>query len=335
MSRAILLPSTGDPYITAAWITAYKKYCEQHVDKLYVCINSSLEEKVANYVVDSFKALGAEVLQFDKHLDHGPALTSLLDICKEDYVFVAEDDFYIQHPTILDQWFKEVESGNIDMIGSKRGCVGPEIIKSTVSKFNLTSPLDHQPNFWPCLIVVKASDLRRTDKNFAAKRFEAGKHIPQLSFTPTVSTGGDTFVWASIQLRALGLKIKDVNQNRFIDVITSGNFPPPWVHLGSSSTSLNGHLLDENMIPIGNTLMTKPMGFPPVPDEGIREHHSRKFAYYKVFNNAFPIEGSSDAAYFNKLYRDAVSRTIQGCALPPAKVSEAETVIRKILQPIL
>lgn len=332
MSRAVLLPTTGDPFTTAAWISSYNKCYKQHIDKLYVCVNSPVEKLVFDYVVTSFKDLGAEVLEFDRMLDHGPGLTNLLDLCKEDYVFISEDDFYVQNPNKISEWFQIVESGRADLVGSMRGCVGQEIIQAAARKFGLGGREAGQPSFWPCLLVAKAEDLRRTDKNFAGKRFDTGVHIPELNFTPKKTTGGDTFVWASIQLRALGLRVHQVDQNRLIDVLLRRQFPPQWVHVGSGSNSLNGHLLDENMIPIANTRMTKPKGFPPVPDNGIREHYERKFAWWKVFNEQYPIK-DPQANYFNKMYRDAVARSIAGCGLRAHMVAKAETEIRQILAP--
>jgi len=334
MSRAILLPTPGDPYICAGWVSSYKKYIKQHVDKLYVCLNSPAEDPIFQYVNDLFLSCEATIIHHHKFIDHGPALTELLKIVGEDHVLILEDDFYVQTPDAVQNWFHIVESGHKDMVGSMRGCVGPQIIKATARKFGLTGDEALQPNFWPSLFACRTEDLRKTDCNFRAKRYAPGVFIPELDFTPTQETGGDTFVWASIQLRALGLSVHQIKQWRLIDVIRENKIPPPWIHVGSGSTTLNGHLLDENMIPIGNKNWNKPKGFPPVPDHTIRVHFEKKFAWWSMMNKLFPVPQSSPAAYFNLQYKEAVNRSIKGCGLSRAAVSQHEGTLGNILRPI-
>jgi len=334
-SRAVLLPTAGDPFITAAWLSSYKKFYQPYVDKLYVSINTFAEDRIFDYVVDMFKEVDAEIISHRHMTDHGPAITELVDACKEDYIFLAEDDFYIQTPNQLHAWFSAVEAGHVDAFGSKRGCVGTEITNAMAKKFNLTGEEVGQPNYWPALWVGKTEDLRKTDKDFAGKVFKAGEYIPQLDFTPTVDTGGDTFVWASIQLRALGLKIVQVPHYRWIDVLYAGARTPPWIHIGSSSTSLNGHLLDEDMTSIASSEDDKVRDFPFVPDEGLRTHYTATFAGWSVYQETFPIPEDNPASYFNQVYKDAIQRNVTGCNLNSQKMEENKTLYRKLLKPIL
>lgn len=337
MSRAILLPTTGDPFICSAWIASYKKFQQQYIDKLYVCINSPLEDVVYNYLVEIFEEIDASIISHRKFLDHGPAITKLVEICQEDYIFLSEDDFYVQQQGIIHEWFKMVETGLVDVVGSSRGCVGNEIIDAAARKFKLSGKEARQPSLWPALLVVSTDNLKRTDMNFAGKRFNAGEYVPELDFTPTQTTGGDTFVWASIQLRALGFKIHTIPHHRWIDVLRERNIPPAWIHVGSSSSSLNGHLLDENMIPIcdPDISYTAPRNFPSVPDRGIQEHFEAKFAGWAVFNELFPIPIDRQAAFFNKKYRDAVNRSINGCGLFVNNVNLNKSLMKRIIAPTI
>jgi len=331
----VVLPTPGDPYITAIWLESYKKFWAGDIDQLYVCINSGVEESVFQYTVDMFHAVGAKILTARQLLSHGPALGQLIDLCQEDFVFIAEDDFYIQRQGDLAKWFSIVETGQADAVVSLRGCCSEEIISHTARRFGLRGRAAAQPNFWPSLCVIKKSNLVKTDGNYGAKTFKAGEPIPQINLTPTKTTGGDTFVWASIQLRALGLSFYYEDQNRLIDVIRRGQYPPPWIHVGSSSTSLGGGLLDEEMHSLGHYSQDATFRFPPVPDRNILEHFERKYAFWYIARHHWPIPENVPASYFNGVYADAITRAIHGCNLRQAEVDRHCQMFLQILAPLL
>jgi hypothetical protein len=331
----MLLPTAGDPYIVKAWIVSYKKYCQQYVDQLYVNLNTTAGDEVFNYVVSLFEELDAKIITHRNLTDHGPAITEMMDICTEDVVFLTEDDFYLQIPDQLDKWFKNVEEGDVGALGSMRGCVNDEIIQATARKFNLKDKEAYQTNFWPALFVAKREDLMKTDKNFGSKTFKAGELIEELDFTPVAESGADTFVWASIQLRAQGLYIHQVPHHRWIDVLHSRLIPPPWIHIGSSSCSLNGFLLGDDMTSISNVNDTTVRECPIVPDKGIRTHYEALFSGWSVFRDTFPIPDDSPAAFFNDLYTAAIERNIVGCKLRPNEIEKNKDLYHRILAPLL
>lgn len=342
MSRAVLLPIPGDPYIAKLWLSSWERFWGPNKGQLYAMVNTPLEHPVVDYTIKLFEDVGAKVFFKERMMSHGPAITRLMDECNEDTIFIVEDDFYMLKPGNIDYWFNLVESGSVDAVVSPRGCTGPDIMQKTVETYGLPEYINginihQQTNFWPSLVVVPRENLMKTDLNFEAFRFIAGQPIEGLKgYTPPVDVCGDTFVSVSIQLRHQGLKFHYEDQHRLIDVVNAGKIrTTPWVHVGSSSTSLNSGLLGENMQPIGNQNTGREWPFQPVPDDGIRNVFEEKFAWWKMCNEKFPIPDSDPAAYFNKVYNDAVHRSVKGCKLRPAGIDKKYKMFETLLEPLL
>ncbi len=335
MSRAMLLPTPGDPYVSSLWLACYKKFCQPQAGQLYAIINSGLETSAFEYTCELFQAAGAKITTYPHLCSHGAALKELVEKATEDYVMVMEDDFYILEAGHVDRWFQAVEKKEVDAVVSPRGCCDARIMDRISATFHLEGKDTLQTNFWPCLVVIDRSYFDRTDMIMGAHQFPAGVYIPQINFTPDFDSAGDTFVWMSIQLRGLGLTFLSEDQYRLIDVLYMKLFPPPWVHFGSCSTSLNGALLDDQGKSLGNRSQELSPGFPPVPDEGIRDHFETKYAFWKLLLQHFPIPQGHPAAYFNEVYGDAIERSIQGCQLRPNKIRSYQETFAKILAPVL
>ena len=335
-SRAAVLPTLGDPYVAGLWLASYRKYWHREVDKLYVYVNSGVEDPVFNYTVDMFKGMGAEVITARHLVDHGPALTAMIEQSTEKHIYIVEEDFYMMASNNIDRWFGMIERGEVDAVVSERGCCGTEIIEKLRTTYNIQGKAAGQPNFWPSLCLASRDALLATDRNFAAKCFPAGQKVIG-DWAPTVDTAGDTFVWASIQLRAQGLRFHYEDQHRLIDVLYRGpGFKPPWLHFGSTSTTLNGGLLDSEMKLLGNRGEgARPSSFQGVPDEGIRVHFETKMAFWKLLVDRFPIAHNHPAAYFNQIYSEAIDRSIIGCGLRRAEVEKNYQLYTQLLAPLL
>jgi len=335
-SRAAVLPTLGDPYVAKIWLTSYERFWHNEIDKLYVYVNSGVEDPVFNYTVDLFKAAGAEVITARNLVDHGPALTAMIDQATEENIYIVEEDFYMMSSGNIKQWFEMVEGGVVDAVVSERGCCGTEIIDKLRSTYNIQGKAATQPNFWPSLLVTGRDKLLATDHNFAAKCFPAGEKVIG-DWAPTVDTAGDTFVWASIQLRAQNLRFHYENQWRLIDVTsTRPGWVPPWLHFGSTSTTLNGGLLDENMRMLGNrNPNAAPYAHQTVPDEGIRVHFETKMAFWKLLCNRFAIPAGHPAEYFNKVYSDAIDRSVVACGLRVPEIKKDYVSYLNLLSPLL
>ena len=331
MSRAAILPTTGDPYVSQLWVNSCRRFWKDEVDKIYVRVNSGADEAVRTYSASLYKSLGCEVSVIDHSTDHGPAITDLIHRVKETHVLILEDDFYIKEKGIVSSWFEEVESGRCDVLGSKRGCTNQEIIDKMGSVFQLTGDELIEPNFWPCLLVASKEALLRTDENFAAKIFDKGVSIPYIDYTPHIQMAGDTFVWASIQLRGLGYNCIQKNQNRLIDVLYFKNYNCSWVHLGSSSAIDNGMLVNEN----NNSILLRNSGCigsdPTPPDEGLRDYYACQLAWLKLMRHYLPINENSEASYYNQLYSNFIDSTIVRRGLVDARLAYYSSELSNVL----
>jgi hypothetical protein len=335
MSRAVVLPTTGDPYVSQLWANSCQRFWKDEVDKVYVRVNSGNDEAVRNYSADIYRDLGCEVSVIDHQTDHGPAITDLIHLTNETHILILEDDFYIKEKGAVSRWFEEVESGRCEVFGSRRGCTNQEIIEKMTSVFSLVGEEALQPTFWPCLLVASKETLLSTDENFAAKQFDEGISIPYIDYTPPFTMAGDTFVWASIQLRGLGNHCVQIDQNRLYDVILSKNYNCPWVHLGSSSAIDNGMLVNENnnSIILRNSDEIGPD--PTPPDEGLRDYYACQIAWLRLMRKNLPIAEASEASYYNQLYSEFIETTIAKRGLIKDRLAYYHNELFQILRSLL
>ena len=238
MSRTAILPTTGDPYTCKAFLACYKKYWKNEVDTLRVYINAEMSDDLLEYVVGIFEEEGAIVQCERARAGHGKPLDVLVSECTEDYIYITEDDFFVFEPGVVDRWFRTVEEGAYDAVGSMRGCCSLEMCDRIAARFRLSDKLIQQPNFWPCLYVGTKESLQQVQRGFGPKNWKANEVIPELGYTVPASTGGDTFVSASIELRAQGLRFFQEDQHRIIDVFIRRDTDPKWIHVGSCANAL-------------------------------------------------------------------------------------------------
>jgi len=215
--RAALLPIYGEMFHTVGlWMQQYQRW-QDRVDKLVVDHNN---------------------------MSHGNSIREMVIGTKHEYLLLIEQDAVILDPDFLDKCFKMVESGEVDFVGSPRMSCHPQIAKAAKDKWDLNYEGfgDKGPNFWPNFFICKRSDLLKTDLHFEAKSWRVGDHISELDYTVVdENISGDTFVWASIQLRAMGLKYHEVPQyhaspydienHRKKEGLWDGKCP--WFHFGS------------------------------------------------------------------------------------------------------
>lgn len=340
-TRAVFVPSTGDPYRAGLWLSSYRKYMKDSVDQLYACVNSGADLAVLNYTADLFRAEGAKVFVHDRHLGHNLNVLEMVRACQEELFFLSEDDFYIVEPGHVERLFSMIENGQVDAVGSPRGCCSQEMMNQCVKQFKITDVHPSMTSFWPALYLGKMADLFRIrDMNFGGYAHPAGEYIPELDWTPTKQECGDTFVWASIQLRALGLKFHIEDQGNWIDVWTLKH-KRPWIHTGAGSSSMLGHLLTSDGRNIG-TRNSPPGGeLAVIQGDSMLWITETKQAVWELIREHFPIPADSPAAYFNDIYTDALQNsrnkvvTTDGKHMSSARIQEMRNWYEDILAPIL
>lgn len=253
MSRAVILPHFGDPFALYYWLSWYKRVWHKEIDKLHIVSSNVLEETlepIKAMIDDATKASGKEIdLKWSiAPIQHGDAIRDALERVNEELVMLVEEDTVIFKAGELDACFKAIESGQYDLVGGNRGSCSDILTQKSKEKYG-ACPLpptsrDNCYNFWPNFFFCRKDLLLSTDRNFNARTWTKGEKIEQLG----IDVGdeivvGDTFVWASIQLRALTTKIGHVEQyhgspsdlddyNSHINVFDGR---AGWVHHGSLS----------------------------------------------------------------------------------------------------
>lgn len=215
--RAIFVPFGGNKFVREWWL----KHAEQWLPHTGAVLFSDTSEG-----------------------QHGDKMAKFVKEYPAEYMMFIEEDGIVLDPTFISRCFKLLEDGHYDLIGSPRMSCSPEIADAAATKWRLdyTGLGDKGPNFWPNFLFVKRTDLLKTDLHFTPKGWQVGQKIYVLDHTvkePEVR--GDTFVWASLQLRGMGLRIKEIPQYHSSpydlehlqcgEGVFDGN--APWFHLGS------------------------------------------------------------------------------------------------------
>jgi len=244
-------------------------------------------------------------------------------LSKEDLIILIEDDFFIFTPGKVNECFQKIEVDGCDAIGSPRGSCGKEIWVASKKKYNLDYSAygDVGPNFWPTGFFCKRSDLLKTDLNFASKTFVPGEYSKELDHTFAEINHGDTFVWGSIQLRALGLRFQNIPQfhmsptepqDKQNKVMNWKDGEPSYIHVGSLSSGWGGYL--NKSTPECKTEMEK------------MEMESR-VAGWKLASDV--VEGFTE---FKKEYQNGIISLIQRANLDQSRIQEKHTLLRNLMK---
>lgn len=254
--RCAILPSSGDPFILSLFLKTFQTWKDE-VDRLYICYNHNADSSLFFFLKNKVDDPKITFIYVDHSLSHGEAISTCLKAGNEELIFLIEEDAYAFRKGFIDHYFKMIESGEYDMLGSPRFSCTDGIAQATKDKYNLNYEGDRDcgPNFWPNFVFVKRSDLMRTDLNFASKAWNVGETIPYLDLKCERQEVGDSFVWMSIQLRGLGLKIKDILQchaspdesDQKKNGLGKWHYPDEfgWIHVGSLSAGMTW-LLQKN-----------------------------------------------------------------------------------------
>lgn len=326
MTRAALLPFTGDGLLLKTWLSCFEKWKDE-IDHLYICLNGKISKECRDYIGNillyhSLPEGKITLLQEDHHIDHGPAINKLLDLCKEDLIMLIEDDAFVFQKGQVDKCFKLIESGTVDIVASERGCTTDEIIRVTGRKFGCELPA-----FWPNFFFCKRTDLLKTDRHFQGKTWYKGDYIKELDHVLEDNIApADTFVWASIQLRSLGLKVHLENQyHSYIEDIQDftqikGIFDRkcPWVHLGSLSGWQNVLFSANLQFRLGEV-----------------EEWERRTSAWLMFWEDAQEDLPEDMQEFSRQYKAGIDRLILEYTLSPTRVKLRTELYRQLINPEL
>lgn len=349
LSRAALLPTPGDPFLIHLWMQSFEKIWFDEVDKLYVNVNSCLPKHVVGSVIKRLQRNGKTEVSYDDHmLDHGNSITKLVRSCTEELVMLIEDDAFIFKRGRVDGCFRSLEKGEYDFMGSPRGSCELKIFYRGMEKFDQpTVGFDTGPNFWPNFFFCRRSDLLKTDMNFCGMTFQKGRYIPVLDWTVDEDNAhSDTFVWASLQMRSLGLKAGYVEQykmhpNDFDERRTRTNcFSPKagWLHSGNLSGSLHSWLRTEDGYPLASSPGAVPIDMSVTPDEarghGMQDEFERRAAFL-ILAHETSLGEYEDIEDFRRAYRKGIDLLVRRYLLQTDRLERRTRMYKKLLSPFL
>lgn len=346
MSRAVFLPFPGDPFLLNYWLNLFDNVWGSEVDILYIYMNSPIEMDVVEYCRKRAQASPHNVvfMWHNEQKEHGWVLNEILEQCKETHILLCEDDGFIFRPGVVDRAFKMLESGNFDIVGSKRGSCSQEILDKAKQRFGLSYEGlgDQGCNFWPCFFFTSRRLLLQTDRNFGARAWKRGELVQPLDYITDVEiVVGDTFVNTSLQLHAM------VPEDRILYLPQYHGHPDDmmhyqqhtgifdcnagWCHIGSLSTGVGGILMDDEGRPLTRRLID-----PPNPDKGKflnrpttdfeKREYERRVQWWLRFwqkRQFGEIEGFAD------LYVQAINRIIAGFDLSSFAIEERQRIYRE------
>lgn len=350
-SRAALLPYPGDPFLLNYWLKLYKKYWAKDIDCLYIGFNSRVEESVFEYIMEIINEASVEtgtssridVIPYMN--DHGATLLRLLDLVKEEYVMLIEDDGFIFNDKIVGECFAKLESGQYDIVGSKRGSCSMEVLTAAQNKWNLQyeGEGDQGPNFWPNFFFCKTELLRRTDRKFGARCWYKGEVIEGLNYVVTDElANGDTFVNTSLQLRAMVSPERILCLPQYhgspddLDHYQRGKYLfdglAPWTHVGSLSSGISGLLRDEYNRPLEIRLVQPKEEKTVLPgglctSEAEHKEFERRVQWWLTFLEAVDFESLSPKVKpFYLAYKTAVEQLIAQFELSISRIKKRQLV---------
>lgn len=346
-TRAAILPYPGDPFLLNYWLTFFDNVWGDEVDKLYIYLNSPIEKPVVDYIRELCASRPRINLQYENvQVEHGMAIDRTLNIVTEELVMLVEDDGFIFRKGMVDYCFSQLESGQYDIVGSKRGSCAMEILSASQNKWGLTyeGEGDHGPNFWPCYFFSSKELLLRTDRNFGAKAWKQGEIIDGLGYEvrDTVSYG-DTFVNTSLQLRGI-VPIERIfivpqyhGSPEDLDHAKQGKYlfdgRAPWTHIGSLSSGIGGVLRDDCNRALARRLIDPAEPRTVLPKQccsTLQENREfcRRAQWWLTFYEK--AEGCS-IPEFRDMYGKAVDQLIAQFELPISEIRSRQQVYKQLL----
>jgi len=347
-SRAAILPYPADPFLLNYWLKFFDNVWGEEIDKLYIYINSPIEKEVNDYIIELCEARPKiDWILNHSQIDHGEIINQTLNFVKEDLVVLLEDDSFIFKTDIVNKAFTLIESGEYDIVGSKRASCSMEILKRAKEVWGIDYEGygDQGCNFWPNCFFIRKELLLATDRNFCGKTWLKGDIIEALDnyiIQEDICTS-DTFVNTSLQLRRLvpSGRIAYLNQyhghpddpQHFIDHTSLFDGKAAWTHVGSLSSGISGVLMDNQ----GRSLARRQID-PPKSEGAVlnpewcktemeKGEWERRVCFWSLF---FDASNPSKIAEFRRLYHQAIERIIIQYRLSRKSIDHRKYIYRTV-----
>ncbi len=240
--RAALLPAGGDPFLLAYWFRNYRTWAD-HVDVLHVRVCGQSDPAIWGYLAGLAEALPHVVMRFAPRTDHGEVIRQLVEDTGADTVMLCEDDAFVRKPGKIGEMFESIESGQTDVVGCPRATGSDGMLDWARGRFGdwVAASGESGPILWPCFLFAKRDDLLRTDRRFGAWGWKAGEEV--MGRTCPGDEALDTFGWATLQLREMGLRMRiEPNYRAQLERLAEWT-DAPWFHVGGLSVGYGLYLL--------------------------------------------------------------------------------------------
>lgn len=243
MTRAALLPMGGDPFLNAYWLRHYRTWADK-VDELRIVVCDQNDQAIQDYILEQTCKLPNVLIRFAPRTDHGEILKQLIEDTSADTVLLCEDDAFVRKPEKVDEFFRKIESGETDVVGCPRATGSTNAINWASERYGTwtaTATGETGPLLWPCFLFAKREDLLRTDRCFGSGGWKAGESLLGKTFESDEAM--DTFGWATLQLREMGLRFHIEANYRAERSRLSDWDDAPWFHVGGMSAGYGLYIL--------------------------------------------------------------------------------------------
>lgn len=326
MTKAALLSASGDPFLLLMQIKLFQERWYSEVDKLYIGYNnysgvpSGVISELFSRIIPDRKI---SIVYHPNGVGAGRSIAELALVAKEDLLLLLEEDGFIFTPGKVEEMFKRIESGEVDALGSPRMSCGVEIAQALKEKYGLdySGYGDVGPNYWPNFFFCKREDLLKTDLDFNSKSFDKGVFYPELNHEMGETEMGDTFVWASMQLRHLGIRIGDIPQFHAspyeIDEVKEQKrnwmgTVPFWLHAGSLSVGVEGFFNKK---------------YPDVSSDIALQEMETRIAFWMIVSSI--VDGFVDFKYG---YQKGIEDLVNNCHLDRDRIGQKIGIYRNLIQ---
>lgn len=325
MTRSAFLSAGGDVLLADFTLQLWKTYWYDEIDTMYVGYNNHAEvpQNTAYEFLRKWERDPKVRIIYTPHgVGNGTPITQMLLGSKEDSLLLLEDDSYVFTPGIVNKWFTVVETTPNTVVGSPRYSIG-EVAVAAQNKYMLDySGLgDKGFGWWPSFFVCRREDLLKTDLDFGSKKYPKGEYFQELNHEMEADDFTDTFTWASLQLRNLGLIEFPIPQNHthpfdldnvklHTNMFATGD--PEYLHGGSLSSGWGGYLNKK---------------FPPVDTDIQKQDIETRVAFWTIVSD---VPGSYDYT-FNNIYKNSIENLITYSELNRTRITDKIQLYRRLL----
>lgn len=324
MSRSVYLSSGGDPFLADFTATLWDRHWKSEIDTFYIGYNNHAEvpKNVSYEFLRKWEKHPKVRIIYTPHgVGNGTPITQMLFNSKEDSLLLLEDDSFIFTPDIVNTWFTIVEKNMDLVVGSPRYSVG-EVAQAAARKYLLdySGIGDRGFGWWPSFFLCKRTDLLKTDLDFASNEYKKGQYFKELDHTFENDDYTDTFTWASIQLRYLGLTEFPIPQNhahpydlenRANKTNMFSNGDPKYIHGGSLSSGWGGYLNKK---------------LPSVATDMEKQDIETRVAFWSIVSD---VTGGYDS--FKSMYKNGIERLIIDANLNRFRIDNKIQLYRKLM----